>query len=73
MQMYKLSFFTGPTLVHEIAKKMREAGIRVTCEGTETVWVEAEGHDSLYARLGVASDLRRKHGTDFGLMRTRFR
>lgn len=55
------SFHTGPTIVKAMAQKCREAGLTVTCEGTERVYVEATD------RYHVLAELRRVHGTDFGL------
>lgn len=71
MERIKLSFYTGPTIVRQIAEKMREAGVRVTCEGTERVWCIVEAEDDLSARLDVLNALRAKHGTTFGLSEVR--
>jgi hypothetical protein len=67
----KLSLFTGPTLVRQIAAKLREAGVVVLVEGTERVFVLADGADHYEATLAVRSALLDKHGTDFGLWPTR--
>jgi hypothetical protein len=64
---FKLSLFTGPTLVRQIAARLREAGVTVLIEGTERVIVEVEGTDSEDAKGRVLVALVRKHGTDFDL------
>ena len=61
------SCWTGPTLVGQIAGKMRDAGLTVTCEGTEKVYVESEGTDGDGAAWNVLAALCSKHATDFGL------
>lgn len=65
---YRLKFWTGPTLVEQIATRFREAGVTVTCEGTEHVYVNGDGSDGFAAEWNVLVDLQRKHGTSFGLM-----
>ena len=67
MPIYRISFHTGPTIVRQIAQKMREAGIVVAVEGTEHVHVDCEGEDRYYANEAVLRALRDKHGTVFGL------
>jgi hypothetical protein len=67
MPRFKLSLFTGPVLVPEVANKLREAGVVVLVEGTERVIVEAGGTDSETAARAVLVALVGKHGTDFGL------
>lgn len=67
MPKWETSFWTGPTIVKQIAEKMRAAGVTVLWEGTERVGVEAEGATKEGARWNVLVDLRRTHGTDFGL------
>lgn len=62
-----MRFWTGPCSVAAFAAKFREAGLRVTCEGTESVWAESEGEDDIDARLTVERALKAAHGTDFGL------
>ena len=64
---FKISIWTGPTIVREIAAKIREAGVTVTVEGTETVYAVADGQTAEGAAWNVLVDLRRVHGTDFGL------
>lgn len=59
--------WTGPTLVKQIAEKMRDAGLTVTCEGTESVYVVAEGETQDGASWNVLAALCSKHGVDFGL------
>ncbi len=60
-------FHTGPTIVGRMAEKCREAGLSVTCEGTERVYVDVPDEHGLQARHWVLACLRQKHGTDFGL------
>jgi hypothetical protein len=67
MPTYRLPFHTGPTIVRQIAQKMREAGISVAIEGTERVYVDCEGEDRWSANQAVLRALREKHGTVFGL------
>lgn len=62
-----LRIWTGPTLVHQLAEKLTEAGIEVCERGTEHVIVKHEGMDAAGASWNVIADLMRKHGTDFGL------
>lgn len=61
------SVWTGPVLVGQLANKMRDAGITVTCEGTETVYVESSGETVDGASWNVLAALCSKHRTDFGL------
>jgi len=45
--------YTGPTLVPVIAARLTDAGLHVTCEGTEHVHVEcADGETALLSLLG---------------------
>jgi hypothetical protein len=67
MPRFKLSLFTGPTIVVQIAHKLREADVVVLVEGTERIIVEAEGTDTGDATGRVLAALIRKHGIDFGL------
>lgn len=67
MTRFLLRAWTGPCLVGQIADKARDAGVTVTCEGTEHVYVEADGTEGDAAAWNVLVDLVRKHGTDFGL------
>lgn len=67
MATFLLRAWTGPCLVGQIAEKARDAGLAVTCEGTEHVYVRADGSDEGAAAWNVLVDLVRKHGTDFGL------
>lgn len=64
---YKVKFWTGPTLVKDIADAMRKAGIQVDLEGTEYVYVTSEGDSFDGAAWNVLADLKREHGYDFGL------
>jgi hypothetical protein len=67
MNLRQVSFHTGPCIVRQIAEKMREAGVCVTIEGTERVYVKEFGVDDFAAREAVREALRRTHGTVFGL------
>lgn len=67
MPRFLFSCQTGPTLVKDVAAKMRGAGLSVACEGTEHVHVESEGTDALRAGWNLLVDLQRTHGTDLGL------
>lgn len=50
MNRYRL--YTGPTLVATTAARLREAGLTVTCEGTEAVYLTApENHEQMTLRL----------------------
>jgi hypothetical protein len=64
---FKMKAWTGPTLVKQLADKLREAGINVTLEGTETVYFVAEGSYPDAAGWNTLVDLMNTHGTDFGL------
>ena len=59
--------WTGPVLVKQIADKMRDAGLTVTCEGTEAVYVVSEGETPEGASWNVLAALCSNHTTDFGL------
>jgi hypothetical protein len=67
---HKLSAWTGPTMVTALAEKCREAGLRVTVEGTEKVYVEVEsvGESRTWAGMEALALLRTKHNTDCGLI-----
>ena len=64
---FTVRWFTGPTMVTEIAAKMRAAGLEVTCEGTEHVFTACPGWSRESAAWDALVDVQRKHGTDFGL------
>jgi len=59
--------WTGPVLVKQIAAKMRAAGLTVTCEGTESVYVVSDGTCAEGAAWNVLAALCSKWTTDFGL------
>lgn len=59
--------WTGPVLVKDVARMMREAGVTVHCEGTEHVLIVSEGETRDGAAWNVLASLYRKHGTDVGL------
>lgn len=67
MTTYSLRVWTGPTLVQQLADKLREAGIHVACQGTENLYLTAEGEGVGGAAHNVLAALMLKHGTDFGL------
>lgn len=64
---FKLRAWTGPSSVTEIAAELRRAGVTVECEGTEHVYVVAEGSHAEGAAWDVFVDLNRVCGRDFGL------
>ena len=41
---YKATVYTGPTLVHSLADKFREAGVKVLLKGTYRVTVHIKGN-----------------------------
>jgi hypothetical protein len=53
MNLYRVKAWTGPGFVSHYAAKLREANIKVTCEGTEHVYAEIEG-ESRYAVTNTA-------------------
>ncbi len=65
--MKRLRIWTGPSLVSELAGKLRDAGVTVTVEGTEHVYVEAEGSDDSAASWNILVALFNTHGRDYGL------
>jgi len=70
----KLRAHTGPTIVKEMAAKLRDAGVKVTIEGTEHVYVEFEGHAKgvTDADFTIRQVLKNKHGSSFGLKFTAY-
>jgi len=67
MTRFLLRAWTGPALVKQIADKVREAGFQGVLEGTEHVMFEGEGTTGEAAAWDSLVDIRRKHGSDFGL------
>ena len=65
--MHALSVWIGPCNVREYANRMREAGIEVSCEGTERIFVNVDGTDAAGAAWNALAMLVQKHGSDFGL------
>lgn len=63
---YRLQFWTGPAFVDQIAQAAVAAGYDVE-QGTENIYLEAEGSDSQAAAHNFLVDLQRVHGTDYGL------
>lgn len=68
----KLRAHTGPTIVKEMAEKCREAGLNVTIEGTEHVYIEQPGKDTYEMNEEIRKALTKKHGTAFGLKFCRY-
>lgn len=65
---HKLKFHTGPTIVKQIAMKISEAGFKISCIGTEFVYLEVDcPGDHIDARILVLDNLKSHHGTSFGL------
>jgi hypothetical protein len=64
---YLIRFWTGPTLVKQLADKAREAGLDVEIEGTEHIYIRCFGSCRYAATHNMRVDLIRKHGKDFGL------
>ncbi len=58
MLSHKLVAWTGPTAVKEVADKLRYAGVAVSCEGTERVFVSVEGETPRAAEEAIAEKLR---------------
>lgn len=61
------SCWTGPVNVKPVAAKMREAGLEVTCVGTEAVYVASEGESEYDAADAIVSTLKTRNATDFGI------
>lgn len=59
------SVWTGPCGVQQYADYIREAGLTVVCEGTETIYVKSEGETEGGASWNILVALVQKHGTDF--------
>lgn len=68
---YRVKFIVGPCLVKQLAQKFREAGFFLT-EGTETLYLPAQGQDFTEAVGSILDTLKRKHGTTFGLVGKQF-
>ena len=64
---YKATVYTGPTQVHQLADKFREAGIKVTSKGTYRVTCRIAGDNMDKAKDNFLLQLRAKHGTVFGI------
>lgn len=65
---YRLKAWTGPTLVREIADRLRGAGFASVLEGTEHVHWDAEGQTPEGACWNSAVDMERVFGTSFGIV-----
>jgi hypothetical protein len=63
---YRIRFWTGPTLVDKLKVAAEEAGYTVE-GGTEDIYVVSEGSSADAAAHNFLVDLRKTHGTDFGL------
>lgn len=49
MTIFKFRFFVGPTIVNEVAKKLRDGGVNATA-GTEHIFGSIEANDVYHAR-----------------------
>lgn len=67
MPKQKVDFWTGPTLVSELAEKVREAGLELLLEGTERIYLAVEGTTPEAAKWNALAQLEKTHGTSFGL------
>lgn len=67
MNTWLMSYYTGPVIVDEVARKAREAGIKVACVGTEHVYFNVDAWNIQGARIAVDEALKGKHGSDFGV------
>jgi hypothetical protein len=66
MTTYRLKVWTGPTLVVELGRRMRRAGLHVIT-GTEHVYVDAQGTGCDAAEHNMRAALYRKYKKDYGL------
>jgi hypothetical protein len=63
-----LQAWTGPCSVGRLAEACRKAGLDVTCEGTERVYIAVPySPDRYVAGFDACEALRKTHGTTFGL------
>jgi len=68
MPKQKISFWTGPCLVKQIAEAMRKAGLRDVGEGTEHVYLTVEeASDEWAAKHNALAVLDGQLGHHFGL------
>lgn len=67
MSTFALRVFAGPCGVKDVAETLRQAGLDVSCEGTEHVFLNAEGSTPEGAAWNASVDVFRFHGRDFGL------
>jgi len=63
-----LQAWTGPCSVSRIAEGCRKAGLEVTCEGTEHVYIAVPySPKRSQAAYDACEALRKANGTDYGL------
>ena len=63
----RLKAWTGPCLVKVLASHIRDAGVMVTIEGTEHVYVEVPHEVHHVADFETRKMIAKRHGTAFGL------
>jgi hypothetical protein len=61
---FKLKAYVGPCFVSQYAVMMRRAGLKVTCEGTEHVYVNGDGSSPGEASWNASVDWRKTHEND---------
>jgi hypothetical protein len=64
---YRLRVWTGPSVVVELGRKFRKAGLRVPVVGTENLHVDVTASDCYGAEQVARAALRRKYKKDVGL------
>lgn len=67
MQDYVMKAYTGPTVVKEIASRVKSAGIDITMIGTEHIYIVAAGESLEDAAHHAHAAIVKKCGRDFGL------
>lgn len=72
-QKHRLKVWTGPTLVVELGRRLRRAGLKVPVTGTEHLYVVVEGSDCSAAQHNMRAALYRKYRKDWGLRATECR
>ena len=48
--LYKMVYWTGPSMVSTLAQRARESGLTVVCEGAEYIYLETEAINKSTAR-----------------------
>lgn len=66
-KLFRLKAFTGPTQVKQLADKIRESGSIDLLEGTEHVYWTCSGDNAEHAAFRAVENIKRVHGTAFGL------